>query len=462
MSEPIEFDPIKTLTYALVQMKARNTEAEIERDYHEGRHPRLDWVQKIKKVFGSQVADQIHQVNYCEKAINAPLSKMAVDGLSDPTAQELYDKNLLKISEPDLYTDAMVVGEGFIFVAEAEDGSDVPYDIVVQRAEWCWVEPGSLRPNDRKWAVVVKPDRDLGEEGGYRAWVLDDMDYFKYVAPVGDPDKVPVPAAGAFEPDPEDPEGAHGFDKVPVVPFKKGRDGRSRLASLRPVQDRIDMLEICKVIAGVFGASRQRVFFTNQDLADGDTESSPDFAIVLDPGNTEDGVASVTEFQHTPLENFDKGIDAEIDRFYEIGDLPKHGRQNPGAGPSGEAVKADDGPFVSMVTSYTTPFEESWRDVFALIGIETDIVWRDPETRNELTQATIVKTLVDAGVPLTTALRMYADFTVDDFAEMAKEKAKQDEAANLAADAARTAAQHDTSIADAIQSGFSTPPDPTA
>ena len=198
-------------------------------------------------------------------------------------------------------------------------------------------------------------------------------------------------------------------------------------------------------------------------MIEGDTESSPDFAIVLDPGNAEDGQASVTEFQHTPLDNFDGGIDAEIDRFYEIGDLPKHGRLNPGGGTgSGEAIKADDGPFTDMVRAYTTPFEASWLDVFELIGIETEVVWRDPETRNELTQATIVKTLTDAGVPLKTALRMYADFTADDLIEMAKDKADEDAEANRAADAARTAAQQDTSVADAITSGFDTTNDPVA
>ena len=450
----VEFDPIDALTRGIAAMVARDDEIAQDRRYFEGDHPRLEWITKIRKVFGDQVADQVHQANYCEKAILAPLARMAVEGFSDITAEELFRKNGLMQAQEDLYSDAMIAAEGYVILAEAEPGSDVPYDIVVQRSENVYVEPGSLKPNDRLWAIKVEGDPYLGDEGGYRAWVWDGTDYYRFVAPVGNPDKTPRPKAGAFTPDPEDESGPHGFDRVPVIPFKRGRDPRSRLKSLRPVQDRIDMLEIEKVVAGLFGASKQRVFFTHQELNDGDTESSPDFAIVLDPGNKEDGQASVTEFTHTPLENFDKGIDAEIERFYELASLPKHGRVNPGAGASGEALKADEGDFVAMIRGYTGSWDAAWVEVFAMLGIETEVVWRDPETRNELTQMQVVKYAVDAGVPLETALVRWADFTADDLADLAKAKQTADAAAAAAREAAMQALDQGRSTSDVIDSNF--------
>lgn len=445
-----EFDPIVALTRGIEQIKARAQEAEKNRDYHEGRHPRLEWITKIKKVFGSAVADQVHQANYCEKAIDAPLARMSVEGFSDPTAEELFRRNGVFVTQRDLYSDAMIVSEGYVILAESEDGSEVPYDIVVQRAEDCWVEPGSLKPHDRKWAVKVWADHDLGDEGGYRAMVWDGTTYWRYIAPVGDPDKQPRPAASQFEEDPEDPMGPHGFEKVPVFAFKMGRDPRSRLTALRPIQDRIDMLEIEKVVAGLFGASRQRVYFTHQELSEDDTESSPDFAIVLDPGNAEDGKASVTEFQHTPLENFDKGIDAEIDRFYEIASLPKHGRMNVAGSASGEAKKADDGEFVEMIEGYAQSFGPVWVEVFACLGIETEVVWKDANVRNEGDEITNVKTAVDAGVPLETALVRYANFTEDDLVEFRKARDAQMAAEADAREAAMLAAEQGRDPAEVV------------
>jgi hypothetical protein len=419
-----EFDPEAALTRALKQMANDAQAHETNRDYHEGRHPRLEWITKIKKVFGQDVADQVHQMNYCAKAIDAPLSRMGVDGFDDATADELFRLNGCHLSQRDLYSDCFIIREGFVILAEAEPGSLTPYDIVVQRAEDCYVEPGSLKPGDRAWAVKVSADPTLVDSegkmsGGYRAWVWDEVDYYKYVAPVGDPDKTPIPSsADAFEPDIEDPTGPHGFDRVPVVPFRMGREPKSRLDPLRPIQDRIDMLEIGKVVAGIFGASKQRVFFTRQELAESDVEASPDFAIVLDPGDKEEGQARVDEFEATPLENFDKGIDAEIDRFYEIASLPKHGRMNVAGSASGEAKKADDGEFVEMIEGYQAAFDEAWREVFALLGIDTEPVWKDANVRNEVDQITVVKTAVDAGVPLPFALKRWFDFTEDDLAEL--------------------------------------------
>ncbi len=425
-----EFDPQAALIRAIDQMGLVAQDNEQNRDYHEGRHPRLEWITKIKKVFGQDVADQVHQANYCEKAIDSPLARMQVTGFDDTTAEELFNANGLHLSQRDLYADCMVVREGFVILADAEPGSAVPFDIVVQRAEDCYVEPASLKPNDRAWAVKISADPMLTDEtgkvvGGYRAWVWSPTDYFRFVAPVGDPAKHPAPQADSFIPDPDDPAGPHGFDRVPVIPFRLGREPRSRLTSLKPVQDRIDMLEIEKVVAGLFGASRQRVFFTAQELSDGDLESSPDFAIVLDPGTDQEGRSSVTEFDYTPLSNYDDGIDAEIDRFYELASLPKHGRMNVAGSASGESKKADDGDFVEMIEGYTDAWSDSWHEVFAMLGIETEVQWKDPNVRNEIDQITVVKTAVDAGVPLTFALKRWFDFSADDLADLNKELVAQ-------------------------------------
>lgn len=422
-----EFEPLVALDIGIKAITGNAQQDEINRDYHEGRHPRLEWITKIKKVFGESVADQVHQMNYCELAIEKPLARMAVEGFEDPTADELFKANHLNLTQRDLYSDAMIVRQGFVVVAESvEEGPDAPpYDIVVQRAEDCYVEMGSLKPDDRDFGVKVTADPNLGDEGGYRAWVWDRENYWRYIADVGNPDEKPIPKASEFQPDPEDPEGPHGFDRVPLIPFRLGRDPRSRLDSLRPVQDRIDMLEIQKVIAGLFGASRQRVFFTTQELSAEDTEASPDFAIVLDPGNAEDGEAKVSEFEHTPLENFDGGIDAEIDRFYEIASLPKTGRMNVSTAASGESKKADEGEFVEMIRGYTDSFTESWREVFTLLGIDSEVVWKSPVTRDEQREMETVKVAVDAGVPLIFALKKWVGLDDDEETELLKAIAEQ-------------------------------------
>lgn len=412
MATEVDFDPRQALQTGIEEIKAKQPNIELNRNYYDGIHPRLEWIQKIRKVFGDEVADQVHVANYCQKPVDMPLARMAVTGFDDSAADELFRANGLYQAQEDLYFDAMLANENYVIVADPDEDSDAAWDIVVQRPEDCHVEMGSLKPNDRKFAVKIWADDDLGDEGGYRAQVWDRTDYWRFVS-YGDPNSRPIPDAGSFQVDPENETGPHGFEHVPVIPFRRRRHLVNRLDAIRPFQDRIDMLEIEKVIAGLFGASRQRVFFTHQELEDGDTESSPDFAIVLEPGDRENGQASVTEFNYTPLENYDSGIDKEIDRLYEVADLPKHGRTNTGGRVSGETVKAEEGPFTSMIGGWTGSFDESWREVFALMEITTEPTWREIVTRNEQTEAEIVKTLVDSGAPLEWALKYAMDLDED-------------------------------------------------
>jgi hypothetical protein len=142
----------------------------------------------------------------------------------------------------------------------------------------------------------------------------------------------------------------------------------------------------------------------------------PNRALILDPGSTEDGSAatSIWEGSATELSNFDNSIDKEVFKLFTKAYLPSHMMVNPGSIPSGDAIEADEGPYVEMILDSHEWLGSSHKDLFELLGIDTEPQWRNPAVRSETSEATTVKTYIDAGVPLPVALKKYAGWTEEE------------------------------------------------
>jgi hypothetical protein len=92
-------------------------------------------------------------------------------------------------------------------------------------------------------------------------------------------------------------------------------------------------------------------------------------------------------------------------------------RVNPGSPPSGDAIKADEGPFVEAIKDLQNQLGETLVEAMGLLGIEAEPIWRDPTVTNELTQAQTVQTFVDSGMPVGPLMERYAGWANDEVTE---------------------------------------------
>lgn len=434
------------LQCAIAELKVKSPRITLEYDYHEGDHPQIWLTDKLRSMFKA-LADQMPE-NYCGVAIDAPLRRLAITGfttLANPDQTEdtdpedqvtqglsaddlkvlaIWTKNRLKKRQKEVYRSAMAAGEGFVFVWDNGGGD---YDISFNDARMVhWhCNGGEVHHVAKVWID--------DEEGVWRATLLYETDQVRFVGPkprTGD-DRYTTPDASAFSIDTDDPGGVHGFDQVPVFRFAEQDKRISRLKSLIPIQDKINKLESNKMVAAEFGAFKQRAYLTTQALDKESIKQEPDHAIHLDPGgDAESGVAptSIFEFSATDLANYDQAKQKEVDAFFTIANLPRHMMVNPGASASGAAITADEGPFTEMILDMHEWLGDTWQELFGMLGFNVEPVWKNPKTDDEAGTALVVKTHVEAGVPVEMAERIYAGWDGDELDELAAGVEKQKQA----------------------------------
>lgn len=122
----------------------------------------------------------------------------------------------------------------------------------------------------------------------------------------------------------------------------------------------------------------------------------------------------MVELGGSSLSGYDELKASTILSLWTIANLPRHMLVNLGSMVSGEAIKADEGPFVSAIRNHQREFGQAFQAALSLCGIDAEPVWKDPQTRDDALEAQTVETLVAAGVPWQTAVERYMRFTTDD------------------------------------------------
>lgn len=436
---------LEHLQEALRELRARRQLIDVAWDYHDGRHPQVWLNDTMRKVFDSKSDPNELQDNYCGMAVNAYLGRLQVAGwaLRRPVAEDApdelvaaakaaeadavaaWDDNDMELEEDDVYRAAFVAGECPVLVwpklngdgqQETDEEGRLRWDVVAKDARNVYVKAGAKR-RARAWSWAVWLERDrwratgyYGDSDGKPAEVIR-----LHTAPTVNVSKNFPEKAARFLLDRDDPGGdmPETFDgKCPMVVFKLDRAGRSWLHDAIPVQDKINKLAANKMVTAEFLAFPQRYALTDQVIPPGTLRYSPGKMLQLDPGggSNEDGQAiaptQVGEFSAADLETYDKAKAAEVDTLFTIKLLPRHLRVNPGTPPSGDAIKADEGPHTEYVRNTCHKlFGAAWADVQQLMGHDVVPVWEAPEVANALTEAQELDYLVRSGVPLLSALR---------------------------------------------------------
>lgn len=381
-------------------------------EYYMGEQPRVWVTPKLRAMFRT-LADSMSE-NYCDLAIHARSTRMEIEGwegAGTEQADQLWTDTNMGKRQADFYRWGLVYGRVYLICADEEDGQKMSPN----RPTVVWHIPKDDNPLEPE--VAVKYWWAAGQ-GIWRATIYDEEEIRRYENPEAGQRPSRRPDASRFVLDLEEPGGRHGFERCPVVPtYPYGMDAPCLLDTIAPIQDRINKIGSNKFIAAEFGAFRQRVFLTKQDVDDNDLKSEPDSAIILHPGDRENPT-SVVELTATELKNYDDAKAAEVDALFTLALLPRHLRISgqSAEAPSGRAIKADEGPLIEAVYDHHREFGEAVTDALAILGIDAEPVWRNPVSDDEMDQGTTVKLFSDAGLSAEAAARKYAGWTDEDFA----------------------------------------------
>jgi hypothetical protein len=363
----------------IIRLAVTNPELTRRWDYFSGDHPQVYATPKLRETFAALVESM--ETNLCSVAVDARLDRLRVTGWEGPgadAAEKVWTDSGLPHRQDRMFRWATVYGTSVLLVDVAErivvpqratvaaalqDPAD-PDEVMV--AGKYWIDPTTKNQH----ATVYYPDRT-------ERWIKADR------SAVWELDGEPIPQPAGFVP------------AVIIAPFG---DGPVLLDTVASSQDRINKLTSNLLVAAEFGAFKQRVFFTRQQIDPYDIRQAPDHAIVLDPGDS-DGASSVHEFSETPLSNYDQAITAEINRFFMLARLPRHLMVNPGTSPSGSAIRADESGLLYSIYSAQREIGEALTRAMRMLGIEANPVWASPEPDSKEADATTIATLVSAGIP---------------------------------------------------------------
>lgn len=376
-------------------------------DYYTGNHPKIWATPKLKETF-RDLADSLTE-NYCGLAVNARLSRLEVTGWTDDTAEAAWSQAGLPQRQDVMFRWGLVHGRAYLIAQDQH--------LAVNPATVAYAQPD---PNDwMKMAWAGKAVLDF-DQGLWHATLWDEENLYRYISTTRveyAPNMQQVDRLPAGQDFTLDSVERHGYEMVPVFelnPF--GYQASPLIDQISPIQDKINKLSANKFVAAEFGAFKQRVFFTRQQIDPYAVRQQPDHAIVLDPGDAE-ARASVQELGGSDLRVYDEAKNAEVDALFTIATLPRHLRVNPGSHVSGDAIKADEGPFTEALHDHQREFGEALRMGMSCLGIDSEPLWRDVEANDTGRQIRSVVDAVAAGMPWQSAFVLFGGLDPEQVAD---------------------------------------------
>lgn len=378
-------------------------------DYYRG-HQQVPYLtDKLRAAFGALSESFVE--NYCALAVDSRIDRLEVTGFDGPgetAAQAMWDLGGYRQRQDQMFRWALVEGAAYLIVDDDQVVANPARVAYAQPSvnDWLTVDwAGKIWPEGQRWKAILWDEENKyyynTSKGSASEWL--NMRSWNTTT---------VAAALTFE-----GMEPHGYGKVPVFPINPYGDMASPLLDrIAPIQDRINKIISNTHVVLEFNAFKQRVFFTRQDVSEGTIRQQPDTAIVLDPGDP-DGRSSVVELGGSDLTNHDRLKEATVHALFTVANLPRHMLVNPGHTVSGEAIKADEGPFVAAVRNHQREFGQAFSMALDLIGVQAEPVWKDPETRNDESAARTFAEVVAAGVPWEVAAIRYLGFTQQDVEE---------------------------------------------
>lgn len=375
--------------------------------YYEGNHPTVYLTERLRDIFIDLKATFTE--NWCAVVIDACKERVNMTGITsdDETIQAqldaLWDANDGNLESDDVHLNALIFGEAFVIIDVDEAG----------RIDWYYNDPRFVHveydqdsPRRKRMAGKMWVDND-----GYYRMTLYYPDRIWHL--VSDKKAKSVTSPTSFKVVPEEPDGVENtLGGIPVFHFRTARKPMSELSNIIELQNGINKLLADMMVAAEYSAFRQRYIIANIELK-GKLGSEPGGLWILPAATGDEQATTVGEFSPTELSNYLDAIDRLAGALAIISRTPKHYLFTQGGTPSGESLMAMESPLNKKAQDRIDRFIPVWRELFVFMlqlqrfnVSDSDLTPRfdAPESVQPMTNATITKTYVEAGVPLEFAL----------------------------------------------------------
>lgn len=417
----------KTLAYTALSRKVDTYSTLFK--YADGEQPLIYSSSRLKEAFNR--LDAKFNQNWMAVVIDTALDRLSFSGWSTKSPEEnglladLYATHKLQLESYDVHRAALITHEAYVIAWKDETGQiEVYYND--PRLVHVFYNPES--PKKKTFAAKWYQ----GQDGRYylTLYYPDRLEYFvtRQVIRSGIPSSAQafIPADIPFAPNP--------YGVIPVFHFQISRRANGgELFGIITLQDAVNKLFADMMIAAEFGAFKQRWIITTADTSA--LKNAPNEIWAIPPG--EGTQTQVGEFAETDLNIFLNAIDKLANSIAIISRTPKHYFMQTGSNISGEALLAMESPLVAKVERFQRSLSTTWEELGIFLymletGItlspkEIDVTWQPAQAVQPKTEAETIKTNVEAGLPLKTALR-WAGKAEDEIEQIELEKAEEEQA----------------------------------
>jgi hypothetical protein len=389
-------------------------------DYYQGKHPMLYAGAKYRAAFGNLFAG--FSDNFCGLVVDAVEERLDVEGFrmgadleADDDAWRMWQENGMDAWSQIAHTEALVKGQCSILVSPDEE-DDTKAEFTVQDALEMAV--GVDRCSGDRLAALKR----WGEDDGsvcFTLYLPDSIEKWRTKPAKGG--TTATRTVGRYGLIPREVSGetwplANPLGVVPVVPLvnrpRLRGPGVSEIRDVIPKQNALNKLFLDMLVASEFAAYRQR-YAVGLEL-----EVDPDTGKAVEPYKAgagelwaeENPNVKFGEFEVTDLDNYRQAIELVVMHIASETRTPAHyfmGGQ--GSFPSGESLAASETGLTRKAERKQRFLGEGWEEVirlgFLVRGdprgkiMDSETIWRDPESRNEAAHVDSLVKLGSLGVP---------------------------------------------------------------
>lgn len=423
------------------KLDARRQQMQTLQDYYDGRHPLAFASERFREAFSGRL--RAFSDNFCPLVVEAVEERLTVQGFrlgggqdakADQDAWRIWQTNRLDAKSLLAHRESLVKGCAYVivspFLADMRDPEtplitiEDPLEVAVDE------DPGSgeRRAALKRWidddgllrAVLWLPGElyRWRSAAKYRGAATDNIRWEEFA--------LPEDGVGGF-PIRLQTKGGRPFDDVPVIAFPNRplRDGtfESEIATILPAQDAINKTAADMLVASEFAAFRQR-YILNLDLELDENTGKPrvpfkvgaDQLLILGPPDRTDDPntppVQVGSWDISPLDPYISAIEMWVQHIATRTRTPGHYLlgQTGAKFPSGDSLKGTETGLVAKVREKMVTYGEGWEEVirlaFAILDderanvVDSEVIWRDPESRTEAEHIDALLKLKSLDVPV--------------------------------------------------------------
>jgi hypothetical protein len=407
------------LDEAFAAIRGKRTSLDTLFAYMDGPQPLKYSTEKLAELFRN--INTHFEENLCTVVVDAVLDRVQLTGFTTKNDDKdvndkfklLFDKLHIDIEADKAHYASLGTSQAYVIVWKDDDGTVVYYN----DPRMCHVFYEDANPRKKRFAA-----KWFNHTDGKQEITLYYADRIEHWMSEKRQTGTAIDKASAFALESSEP---NTFGVIPMFELRSPGE----IFKILTQQDAVNKLFADMMTAAEFGAILQRYVISQSDP--GALKNAPNEIWWIPSGDGQGQGASVGTLEATVLSNFSNEMDKIARNVFMITRTPKHYLLDTGADVSGEALLAMEVGLVKKCKKRQNLFASQWQDIAAFIAqlegmnITPDniaCIWERPESLQPLTEAQVLQTSVNTGLPLELLLKKNHGWTDDELAELKKQK----------------------------------------